>query len=333
MRNADFVMQYIVETGSRDVFAFVGGGMMYLADAMKKNSLIIPHFYQHEQMAGIAAEAYSKLKGKVAFCFATSGPGGLNLIEAITECWLDSVPVVFIIGQNKEQETAQSSDISGLRQYGAFGIDMEPIVSSITKSVYCAKKQDDFANGFRAHVVTAITGRPGPVVIVMPLDVQNELLKSGAQVFVGGSPVIPDVGQYEKVLNALEKAKRPLILAGQGIRVSGCVSHFMQFVEKYDYPVVTTQAGKDVIRYEHPNFVGHVGIKGDRAGNKAVMQADVIVCLGTSLNTQTVGYDIYNFAPDAEIYYLEYDHPLMNRWKTSHIQKVYSELLVFFNRT
>jgi acetolactate synthase-1/2/3 large subunit len=308
MRLADYLAQAIVDKGVKDVFLLSGGGMMYLLDGLAKNKDLNLHFHHHEQNAGIAAEGYARITGGLGFCFATSGPGGPNLVEAITECWVDSVPVVFIIGQNKIERTKQGSCIVGLRQHGDFEIDIIPIVQTITKRAFFVTKAEEFGLVFDSACHEAQKGRPGPVVINIPLDMQCAEVTEAVVYTVTSLESETSIKRKTKlVCEEWTRSNRPLILAGQGIRKANCMDELLLLAKRFNTPIVTTQAANDVIPYDDEMYIGHVGIKGNRAGNAAVSRADFILCLGTSLNVLTTGYDLIKFAPQAHIFYVDPD--------------------------
>lgn len=291
MTVSDAIVNKIKEEKVNDVFLLSGGGMMYMLDALGRSALNL-HFHNHEQDAGIAAEAYAKISGRPGVCFATSGPGGLNCVEAIAECWVDCVPVIFFIGQNKISQTTRASGIQGLRQHGASEIDILPILTPITKKTYLLDDPYEAINVIDEAWNEMRSGASaGPVAIIVPLDVQNAET------------------EYNSILYEAEKAwqsaKKPLLLFGKGSKTHS--DFFCRVCPSGNIPIVTTMAGKDNIPYNESIFIGHVGIKGDRAGNYAVQNADVIFCEGTSLHVFNTGYELEHFAPKAKIFYFEPD--------------------------
>lgn len=309
MTVAEYIAQKIVDRGVHDVFLLSGGGMMYMLDALGKHPNIKVHCHNHEQDTGIAAEAYARITGKPAYCFVTSGPGGLNAVEAIAECWVDSVPVIFFVGQNKVSQTTRGSGIKGLRQHGASEIDTIAVIESITKASYFVERPRDIQNIMMDSVSCAVAGRPGPVVIQVPLDIQS-------------ANFTDDMLLEREITAAFLGAKRPLVLAGAGVRIGRALDELQSFVERHGIPLVTTQAAKDLVPYAYPWFVGHVGMKGDRAGNTAIQEADFIFCVGASLHVFTTGYELGQFSPDAKIMYIDRDPAQLARCKLSNVRKI-----------
>ncbi|WP_129128409.1 thiamine pyrophosphate-binding protein [Geomonas oryzae] len=316
MRVSDYIAKHLADYGARTAFMLSGGGMMHLIDAVGREERIRYYCNHHEQASAMAAEGYARQTGKLAVCYGTSGPGGTNLVTGIAGAWLDSSPILFLTGQSKLPCTIHGSGISGLRQYGTFEVNIVPIVSSITK--YSVLLDDPKL--VRYHLEKAIHlatgGRPGPVLLDVPLDIQGARVK--VDELVGFTPEPADTEELEgalleRILVKLKEAKRPLILAGHGINCAGRAEQFRTFASALNVPVVTTQLAKDLLPYDSPIFVGHPGVKGDRAGNFAVQNADLILSLGSSLHEQTTGYEADGFAPDAYKIQVEMDRAVLQR--------------------
>jgi acetolactate synthase-1/2/3 large subunit len=332
MRVADYIAQEIVKKGVKDVFLLSGGGMMYLLDGLGLNKDITIHCHNHEQDAGIAAEGYARIAGGLGFCFATGGPGGLNAVEAIAECWQDSVPVVFIIGQSEVKQTTRNANIPNLRLFGAAEIDIIPIVESITKASFFVNQAGSIPYIFHAACMKALEGRPGPVVINIPLDIQRADINVEPAVM---NPLPPrriiNSAQVQEVIHMWAAAKAPIILAGQGIRIAGAMEQFKIIMEQFNASVVTTQAGKDLMSYDNSHFIGHVGVKGDRAGNWAIQNSDFILCIGTSLHVFNTGYNIEDFGRNAKIVYVDPDESQLQKCTVRTELKIHSGIKAFLN--
>jgi len=316
MRVADYITQALRDAGVDTIFMLSGGGMMHLVDAAGKTEGIRYVCNHHEQSCAMAADGYARQNGKLGACYATSGPGGTNTITGIVGCWQDSTPVVFLTGQSKTTQTIQVSGIEGLRQFGTFEVDIVPMVKSVTK--YAEMITD--AKTVRYHVEKALylatSGRPGPVLLDLPLDIQGAQIDPDEQ--VGYTPekpqsYAPTVQEIAQVAEHLKNAKRPVILAGYGVRVAGAVEELRLLAEGLNIPVVTTQLGKDVMAYDHPLFVGHSGPKGDRPGNFALQMADIIISVGCSLHSQTTGWENNLFAPKAVKILVDLDPAVLQR--------------------
>jgi acetolactate synthase I/II/III large subunit len=314
-RVADYVAKTIVERGIRQVFLLSGGGMMHLLDGLALNKDLSLVFHHHEQCAGIAAEACARMTGKPSFCFATSGPGATNIVTAMAGAWLDSSPVVFVTGQSKTVQTIRHSRIEGLRQFGAFEVDIIEIVKSIAKFTWFLDKPEDTPFVLDKACSVAASGRPGPVLIDIPVDVQGAyFIPDGCRRHQPAPEAVrPEIDSFERILSRWESASRPLILAGNGVAISRQGSQLMEIARMKETPVATTQMGKDAVPYHDEYWVGHPGIKGDRTGNFAIQNADFILAVGASLHVFTTGYELDKFAPDAWIAQVDLDTAIFER--------------------
>lgn len=326
MRVADYIASALLDKGVRKVFILNGGMMMHLVDTLGRPNGLQYVCNHHEQASAMAADAYARLTGKLGVCYATSGPGATNILTGLVGAWQDSSPVLFLTGQSKSTQTIRGSGISGLRQFGTFEVDIVPMVQSVTK--YAEQVLDP--KTIRYHLEKAIylaeTGRPGPVLLDLPLDIQGAIVETDDLLGFQPEPLDlrPSDGDLALVSALLSKSTRPLFLAGYGIRSAGAVDEFRALAERLNIPVVTSQLGKDVLYYEHPLFVGHSGPRGDRAGNFAVQTADLIISVGCSLHSQTTGWEDDLFAPAAIKVQVELDDAVMAREKVSVTHKVKS---------
>lgn len=312
MKLSDYVAQKVVEHGVRHVFMVTGGGSMHLNHSLGTHKELECVFNHHEQACAIAAEAYYRLTNRLPVVNVTSGPGGTNAITGVYGAWTDSIGMVVLSGQVKYETTVRSTGLP-LRQYGDQELDIEELVRPITK--YCVMVTDP--QTIRYHLEKAIylatSGRPGPCWLDIPLNVQ------GAQIdpdtLPGFDPAELDEPWKRTDLNAasvtiLEKiaaAKRPVVFAGGGVRLSGQHATFIRLVEKLGIPVVTGWNGHDAIWDAHPNYVGRPGTVGDRAGNFAVQNADLLLILGSRLNIRQVSYNWKSFAREAYKIWVDID--------------------------
>ncbi len=334
IRVADYIANYLDEIGVRAVFMLSGGFMMHLMDAISRKPNIRYICCHHEQACAIAADAYARMTGHLGVAYATSGPAATNLLTGLVEAWQDSSPVLFLTGQSKRVETVYLSGIEGLRQVGFLEVNIVPIVESVTK--YATMLDDPQLARFHLEkaVTLAMTGRPGPVLLDCPLDVQGALIdpatlpayKSDFEV-----PGAPDPQELAETIEDLRNAKRPVILVGYGVRAAGAVDLFRAVVNKLQIPVLTTQFAKDILLYEDPLFIGHPGAKGSRAANFAIQSADLILSIGCSLHNQTTGYEPELFAPQAKKIQVELDPAIMQREKVGVARKILAESKAFLN--
>ncbi|WP_321429462.1 thiamine pyrophosphate-binding protein [uncultured Methanolobus sp.] len=304
IRVADYIADFIVEKGVKHAFMLSGGGIMHLTDglACKKEKLeaICCH---HEQAASMALEAYSRTSENFGVGYFTTGPGATNAVTGLVGAWVDSVPCMFISGQVKRKETIYNANIPGLRQFGVQEVNIIPVVESITKYSVMINEPEMIRYHLEKAFYMAKSGRPGPVWIDIPLDVQGALIdpKQMKGFDEPETSSIHDTKDIEQVVALVKESSRPVILAGQGIRLAGAVDKLSDFCGKYDIPVVTSYLGIDSIDSYNKCFTGRIGIKGDRAGNLAMQNSDLLIVIGSSLPVAEIGYDYDQFAREAKI--------------------------------
>lgn len=305
MRVADYIAEYLEKLGVEKVFLLSGGGMMHLLDAISRREKITYVCNHHEQSCGMAADAYARVSGKLGVCYATSGPGGTNTLTAVVGAYQDSSPVLFISGQSKVSQTIRGRKMPGLRQFGTFEVDVISTVESVTKYAAFVDDADMIKYHLDKAVHFAFDGRPGSVFLDIPLDIQGRNIDpTKLKGFVPNpSPKIEDSEAFKKDLadlfTKLAAAKKPLFLAGYGVRAAHVTEKFKKLIELLQIPTLTTCFGNDVVEFDHPLFVGHPGVKGDRAGNFAIQNTDLLISVGASLHVTTTGYELDQFAPKA----------------------------------
>ncbi len=310
---SDFVASKLADAGIRDIFTVTGGAAMHLNQSLAIHTNLRSTYCHHEQACAIAAESYFRQNNQLAVVSVTSGPGGTNAITGVFGAWTDSIGMIVLSGQVKRETTTRSTQIN-LRQFGDQELDIEKLVAPITK--YCVMVNDP--NMIRYHLEKAIhlakSGRPGPCWLDIPVDVQAadidvESLPGYNHHETSIAPPKEDPSsQAKKVLEAISTSKRPVILAGWGIRLSRQHDNFISLIEKLDIPVVTSFNGHDTIWYNHPKYVGRPGTIGDRSGNFAVQNADLLLILGSRLNIRQVSYNYTSFARAAYKIWVDIDH-------------------------
>ena len=312
MKLSDYVAQKAVEHGVKHVFMVTGGGAMHLNHSFGTHKNLECIFNHHEQACAIGAEAYSRQSNRLPIVNVTSGPGGTNTITGVYGAWVDSIAMLVISGQVKWETTVRSTGLA-LRQYGDQELDIEELVQPVTK--YCVMVTDPLS--IRYHLEKAMylatSGRPGPVWLDIPLNVQASQIEPDQ--LTGFDPAElnepwkdTDLNKASsEILEKITQAKRPVVLAGGGVRLSGQHQAFIQLVEKLGVPVVTGWNAHDVIWNAHPNYVGRPGSIGDRAGNFTVQNADVLLILGSRLNIRQVSYNWKSFAREAYKIWVDID--------------------------
>ncbi len=309
MRVADFIAKFIHNIGVKHVFMLTGGGIMHLTDGVACNKDLQVVCCHHEQASAMALEAYARMTGHYGVGYFTTGPGATNAITGLAGAWLDSVPCLFISGQVKRKEAVYNAKIPGLRQFGVQEINILPIVESITKYSAIVNNPEDIKYHLEKALYLSKDGRPGPSWLDIPLDVQGAIIEPDK--LIGFTPPKDmkkiSEAQIKQVEQYIKSASRPVILAGYGIRISGAINDLLNFIKKYNIPVITTYLGIDIIDSEHPKYVGRIGIKGDRAGNLAIQNSDLLIVIGSSLPVAEIGYEYSQFAREAKIVIVDID--------------------------
>lgn len=307
---ADYIIKFLEEKGVSTVFMVTGGQAMYLNDAIKRSSKIKPIFNHHEQASGMAAEAYSRVSGKLGVAMVTAGPGAINVLNGVVGGYVDSAPIMVISGQSSLATVSYMQDTK-IRQYGLQGINIAPIAKTITKYFITVDDPAKINYYLEEAFFQASSGRPGPVWIEVPLDIQRtevpiNLLAKFRPPKILIKPTL-DNKAVIKVLNLLYKSQRPLILAGQGVRLSNAQNELTLLLDKIKSPVVSSRLGIDLIDTDNPLFVGRPGLYPDRAANIAVQNADIILILGARLDVGIVGYDAKDWGRLAKKVVVEID--------------------------
>ena len=298
MKLSDYIADFLVNHGIDSVFTVVGGGAMHLNDSFGHNDGLHCTYHHHEQAAAIAAEGYAKLKCKPAVVCVTSGPGATNAITGVAGAWVDSIPMIVISGQTKSTLTIESSGLP-LRCLGNQEIDIVPVVKPITKNAVMIHKPEEIRRELEKALYLSVNGRPGPVWIDIPLDIQGS--KIDPDTLEGYMPTeqpdyAPKQADIDVIVEKLKTAKRPVIYAGNGIRIADAYPEFSQLVEVLQIPVVTAWNSIDLMATEDSCYSGRGGTMGDRAGNFAVQNSDFLLSLACRLNLYQSGYDVKTWA-------------------------------------
>lgn len=310
-RVVDYLISYVCEKGANNIFFVPGTGCMHLTDALARCAEVEPISMHHEQAAAMAALTYAQYKQSIGACVVTTGCGGTNAMTGLLHAWQDSIPCVFISGQAQRSHTIRNSGLA-LRQMGRQEADIVGLVDSITKYSVMLDDIETVAIEIEKAVYMAQEGRPGPVWIDVPLDIQNSLidLDSIKHYETPKENNRPSVVESNvcKVVESLKEAQRPVILAGNGVRQAGAIEELNQFAEKFHIPVTYSRLGADLLETENPLSIGMVGMLGtSRAGNFAVENADLVLCLGCRLSIDTTGYEYDKFAREAKIIVVDID--------------------------
>lgn len=328
-RLADYVADFLVNKGVTDCFSVVGGGAMHLNDAFGHHEGLKVTYNHHEQACAIAAEAYARLENRIAAVCVTTGPGGTNAITGVLGGWLDSIPMFVVSGQVRYDTTARYAsrftDGKPLRAVGDQEYDIVKSVEPMTKYAIMIEEPSMIRYALEKGWHLATTGRPGPVWIDIPVNYQGMYIETDE--LEGYSPEeddneLPPLVEEETIKTVLEKirkAKRPVFHAGYGIRLSGAYETFRAVMEKLNIPVVTYWNAVDLIEDEHPLYCGRAGNMGDRPGNWAIQNADLILAIGTRISIRQVGYNWKTWARAAEVIMVDVDEAELKK-PTLHVE-------------
>lgn len=308
MRVADWIIKRLADVGVKHVFLLPGGGAMHLNDALRCETRIQAIACHHEQACGIAAESYGRAdfdrNPGFGVAMVTTGPGATNVITAVAGAWLDSIPMFILSGQVKSADRLNGRPI---RQGGVQEVDIVPIVQSITKYAVTINSVQGLRDCVDHALFLMKSGRPGPVWIDVPLDIQGAMLNSEQlefwserNVFNGQQANRISAEQYDRVFDLIKNSQRPLIVAGHGVRVSNAAEVFRHLVETFQIPAVLTWNGLDLLPYDHPMNIGRPGVVATRAANFAVQNCDLLISIGARLDNIVTGYNRKGFARSAK---------------------------------
>lgn len=309
---AEWLSQYLVDKGIRYNFTVPGGGAMHLNVAFGHQEGMKCIYVQHEQAAAIAAEGFVRVNNEVPLVCCTTGPGGTNTLTGVLGAWLDSIPMFIISGQVRYGTTARYNKLD-VRAMGDQEYDITPCVAHMTKYAEMITN----IHMVKYHVDKALyimqTGRPGPVWLDIPLDIQggyvdpNDFVEFNPRELeeLIPTPVMIDI--LDEVIERLGKAKRPVLNVGNGIRIAGAYDVFKKLLEKVNVPVVTGWDSIDLIEDDNELYVGRAGLMGDRPGNWAIQNSDLILSIGSRLGVRQVGYNVKSWAREAFVIMVDID--------------------------
>lgn len=293
MKVSDYIINFFEEKGIDTAFTISGGGCIHLIDSLRKSKInvVCPH---HEQTALMASEGYFRMKNKIALNVVTTGPGGTNTLTGLLGLWLDSIPSVIISGQ---VATSQLSEGTGCRQIGDQEFDIIKVVKPMTKYAKIIKDKNDIKKELKRAYKIATTGRPGPVWLDIPLDIQSA-----------------KIDDYTNLQELINESKKPLVVVGNGVRLSNSYDKLNLFLEKNNLPVVTgPHSGVDCVNNEYDYYCGRIGILGQITSNKIVQEADLLIILGSRIPVKMTGYNLKEFSPNSKKIYIDIDENEINK--------------------
>jgi len=315
---SDYIANFIVNKGIKDIFTVTGGGAMHLNDSFGHHPELRCIYNHHEQASAMAAEAYSRLTNKLSLVCVTSGPGGTNTLTGVLGGWLDSTPMFIISGQVKKETTVQSTNLQ-LRQLGDQEFNIVKVVESFTKYSHMLVNPNDVRYALEKCFYHSLNGRGGPVWLDIPLDVQGSIIETDD--LMGFNPVSDYLNDYpnynldffQEIFSKITLSKKPVIYVGNGIRLSGQYNNFIQLINLLKIPVVTAWNAHDILSNNHPMYCGRPGTIGTRGGNFVVENSDLMIVLGSRLNIRQVSYNYQNFAINTYKIMIDVDQAEMDK--------------------
>jgi len=331
MKLADFVIQYFENKNMNTAFTVSGGGCIHLIEALRQSSKIETTCVHHEQAALMASEGYFRMNNKMSLNVVTTGPGGSNALTGLMGLWLDSIPSVIISGQ---VQLSQLSEGTGCRQIGDQEFDILSVVRPMVKYCTMVRNPQDIYEILETAYNTALEGRPGPVWIDIPLDMQGASVDVNTlKPYTGTSKTYEfDIREIDELKVLLESSERPLVVVGNGIRLSNTYDKLNSFLKRYNIPVVTgPHSGVDAVDNTYEYYCGRIGILGQLSSNTIVQNCDLIIGLGTRLPVKMTGYNIKEFSPNSKKVLIDIDINEMNKHKFTIDKKIVCDLNNFFD--
>jgi len=312
-RLSDYVFQLLAERGLKAAFLVPGGGSMYLVDALGQNQNIEYVPVHHEQSAAIAAEGYARTTGDFGCALVTTGPGGTNAITAVAGSWIESIPLLILSGQVKRADLMGDR---GVRQMGVQEVDIVSIVKPITKYSVVITDPNRIRFELEKSLHFATTGRKGPVWVDIPLDIQASKINPATLVpYIPPNEVKPEIDSVcTQVIDLINKAERPILLAGHGVRLSDAAKEFKSLYELLGIPVATTWNAMDLIPYDNPLAVGKPGVVALRGANFAIQNSDLIIVIGARLDNLVTAYNPSKFGRSAKKILVDIDSAELNKF-------------------
>ncbi len=308
MKLSDYVVRFIADQGVKHVFLVTGGGAMHLNNSLADEKRLVPICNSHEQASAICAEGYAKATNHLGVCMVTTGPGGTNAVTGVAGAWLDSTPTLFISGQVKRPDRMFDKDehALGMRQLGVQEVDIVSIVKPITKYAVTVLDPDEIRCHMEKAIYLAFHGRPGPVWIDIPLDVQASRIADPSTLrafdpaeFGEHSHTTSLKQEVARLIEKLNQAERPLLFAGNGIRLAHGEQEFEQLRTTLNIPTVATWCAADLVPSDEPTFVGRPGSVAARGANFAMQNSDFLLAIGVRLDFAITGYAPQNLAREA----------------------------------
>ncbi|MFA0816579.1 MAG: thiamine pyrophosphate-binding protein [Anaerofustis sp.] len=335
---SNYIADYITNYGIKDVFTVTGGGAMHLNDAFGHHEKLNCTYNHHEQASAMAAEAYARLTGELALVCVTSGPGGTNTLTGVMGAWVDSIPMIIISGQVKFSTTIKSTDIP-LRQLGDQEFNIVDCVSCMTKYAFMVTEPNEIRYHLEKALYLAINGRPGPVWLDIPLNVQAAIIDTDELItFLPqelNHTILPPKTTQNAInvfVDKISNAKRPVILAGGGIRIGHAYEEFLEVIKRMNIPVITAWNAHDLLWDEHPLYCGRPGTVGTRGGNFVVQNSDLLISFACRMNIRQISYNWENFAKGAYKIAVDIDNAELQKPTLNIDMPIHADIKEFLNK-
>lgn len=330
MKLSDYVVEFISRYTKR-VFMVAGGGAMHLNDSLGSCKELEYHAMMHEQGAALSACGYGQVTNQLGVCMVTTGPGSTNAVTGCLAAWMDSIPVLFISGQ---VQTSQMVGESGLRYKGSQEVDIVSIVEPITKYAITVYQPSEIRWALGRAVHEAMHGRKGPVWVDIPLDIQAaEIDPSTLEMFKARDDSWEDIDNIvtgvERIKSALEKSKKPVILAGHGIIAAGAQDEFYKLIARFKCPVLLTWKAIGLLSDVHPSYCGRPGMIGQYAANRIQQGADLLLVIGACMNFDQTAYQLARVAPEAVKVVVDIDRAELAKYPEGWV-KIHADIGQFF---
>tara|TARA_B110000259_G_scaffold181205_1_gene222883 strand:- start:89 stop:1864 length:1776 start_codon:yes stop_codon:yes gene_type:complete len=331
MNNAEFIIKFLLKKKLKTAFGVTGGGAMFLNEAFRRQKNLNFVFMHHEQSAAMAAEAFTRITKKPAILSVTSGPGGTNAITGVIGAWIDSIPMIIISGQVESKDMILNSKT---RQIGIQEANITQIIESITKYSVVLSKDSDVEFELSKAYKIANEGRPGPVWIDVPLDIQSKKFIKSKTVKI--KPTKKNINKIKnndisKSLEMIRASNRPLVLVGNGVHISSAEKKFLNFVRKSKIPFLSTWNASDLIQSNHPLYFGRPGLFGNRVANFAIQSCDLLIILGSRLSVPITGYQMKNFSPLSKKIFVDIDKKETIKRKLKTNLSIINDVGIFLN--
>jgi len=329
---SDYIVDFYNKKGINVVFSITGGFAMHLNDSFGKNNNYKIYYNHHEQACAYSAFGYTKTNLKPSIICTTAGTAAVNAIPVCLNAYQDSIPLLFISGQVTSSQTLRSinNDKIKLRHYSGADCDIISMVSEITKYSKEILNVENITEILNESYEQLTSGRLGPVWLSIPVDIQGMSI-SIPEICINKNTILNYENNFDNIHKLLSQSKRPLIIAGNGIKLGNCIDKFNNFINKYNIPVVVSILGTDIIETNHNLYSGKIGLIGDRHGNFTLQNCDLLISFGCRLSQGVVGYRSDWFARDAKIIFIDIDKNELLKTNINYTLKIYTDLNLFFD--